>query len=58
MSRAQLINGLLDRMARDMAEDIIKHNLTEREAYCIAANVAGEAINHAEKLIAEEKEIQ
>jgi uncharacterized membrane protein len=56
MSRAQLINALLDRMARDMAEDIIKHNLTERESHQIAACLASEAIHHATKLIAEEKE--
>ena len=56
MNRAQLINGLLDRMARDMAEDIIKHTLTERECYQIAACLASEAIHHAAKLIEEEGE--
>lgn len=58
MSRQQLISGLLDMMARNMAEDIIKHNLTEREVYSIAANLAGEAIHHAVKLTEEQETYQ
>jgi hypothetical protein len=56
MNRAQLINALLDRMARDMAEDIINFNLTDRESHQIAACLASEAIHYAIKLIADEEE--
>ena len=50
ISRATLTGQILDRMARDLAEDIVKHRLTEREAHCIAANLAEEAIHYAAKL--------
>lgn len=54
LARATLNNQILDRMARELAEDIVKHRLTERDAHMIAANLAGEAIAYAAKLEAED----
>lgn len=57
LTRATLANQILDRMARDLAEDIVKHRLTERDAQMIAANLAGEAIAYAARLEAEDAAI-
>jgi len=56
MTRNQLVASLFDRMARDMAEDIIKHNLTPRECYLMTADLVAEARHYADKLIAEDAE--
>jgi len=49
MTRPALINAILDRLARTLADDMHDHALTEREVYLIAANLAGEAIHYAAK---------
>lgn len=54
LSHIALTGQIGDRIARDLAEEIVKHRLTERDAHMIAANVAGDAIHYAAKLEAEE----
>jgi len=55
MTRNQITNGILDSLARSLAEDVELHFLSEREVHMIAANLADEAIHYAMKYRAEEK---
>lgn len=47
---ADLHTRILDRLSRELADDIVKHRLTERDAHMIGANIAGEAILHAARI--------
>jgi hypothetical protein len=55
MTRNQITNSLLDFIARNLAEDIIKHDLTDVEVRNIAAQLAPEALRYAMEYRGEEK---